>query len=396
MYNFCNKFLKFLTILALMACAAAFPVAAEDGLFPVAGIPYGNGTSWGAPGTGTYCDTGKKCDSLNGRRVFSTPYRGPYDGCWGAGCGSHAGTDIAVASGTTVLAPINGRVVAAECRDAPGSGRTGGTVIIKAKNRYSSSGFVWITLAHLRGWDVEVGNTVVTGQPIAESGGSSDDYCHGSSTGSHLHTQVDIVKPDDITQAADAEAGRTFFPAMIGRSGDTPDPDAVLSHYTRDPLPWLTGIGPVWFFAEDGFQELWAAANGSTEAIDSVLHVRAYDNQKVTWFGRSNLFGFASCIEGTCTRQVNIDADVLKRLRLDMAWANCADRYLAFKTAQDAIWRVYRISGWPISGRIIVNFDGLPTWTGTVSDLLFGARACTTSDVALVNSAYFLRGQISD
>jgi len=89
----------------------------------------------------------------------------------------HRGTDFGARSGTPVLAPADGRVVAATT--AYPDGPQYGTVVV------IDHGQGWQTLyAHLQGTDVVVGQQVQAGEQIARVGST------GRVTGPHLHLEM--------------------------------------------------------------------------------------------------------------------------------------------------------------------------------------------------------------
>ena len=85
------------------------------------------------------------------------------------GLNGHNGLDYGVPTSTPILAPHAGRVI--EASNDP----TGYGLYLKIENDKEGS-----VLAHLKGFEVGVGNTVIEGQVI----GSSDNT--GNSTGPHL------------------------------------------------------------------------------------------------------------------------------------------------------------------------------------------------------------------
>jgi murein DD-endopeptidase MepM/ murein hydrolase activator NlpD len=86
---------------------------------------------------------------------------------------SHAGTDIATASGTPVKAPARGKVVVID------------KVQLRGNMLTLDHGLgVYTTYAHLSAIDVKVGDTVERGQQIARVGST------GLSTGPHLHWEL--------------------------------------------------------------------------------------------------------------------------------------------------------------------------------------------------------------
>ncbi|GJL97888.1 MAG: hypothetical protein DHS20C06_17050 [Hyphobacterium sp.] len=89
----------------------------------------------------------------------------------------HNGTDIAAPEGTSILAPAAGRVVHADL-GFQGNEAWGNTVAIDHGDGWQS------VYAHMQGYDVAVGDTVLVGQQIGRVGST------GRSTGPHLHLEV--------------------------------------------------------------------------------------------------------------------------------------------------------------------------------------------------------------
>lgn len=103
---------------------------------------------------------------------------------------NHEGVDIRVPSGTPVYAVNKGKViVSANQGERPGeNGKTtgyGGFVYIKHSNNFIS------VYGHLRSRLVNVNDIVEAGEQIGISGGETNDPHHGSSTGPHLHFQLE-------------------------------------------------------------------------------------------------------------------------------------------------------------------------------------------------------------
>jgi murein DD-endopeptidase MepM/ murein hydrolase activator NlpD len=111
-------------------------------------------------------------------KAFAWPVTGRISGRFGnqrvyngAPGSPHSGMDIAVPTGTPVLAPAAGVVTLAE----PGFYLTGGTLLLDHGHGISSN------FLHLSRIDVNVGDRVEQGQPIARVGAT------GRATGPHLH-----------------------------------------------------------------------------------------------------------------------------------------------------------------------------------------------------------------
>jgi murein DD-endopeptidase MepM/ murein hydrolase activator NlpD len=105
---------------------------------------------------------GRESGAFGRRRVFNGQPRNP-----------HSGWDIAAPAGTPVLAPADGVVIER------------GDFFFSGNVLYLDHGHGLISLyAHLKSFDVEVGDTVKRGQKIAEVGAT------GRVTGPHLHWSV--------------------------------------------------------------------------------------------------------------------------------------------------------------------------------------------------------------
>lgn len=104
--------------------------------------------------------------------------------------GAHPGTDIGVPSGTQVKAPLSGKVVYVHSNEYP----CGGTIDIDYGNGF------WSRFCHMKQINVKKGDVVERGDVVGLSGGGSDDYGRGRSTGPHLHFTLkkDGVKVDPV------------------------------------------------------------------------------------------------------------------------------------------------------------------------------------------------------
>lgn len=143
---------------ALRTCAAGSPSAGSEVII----VPETSGVVFPLP-NGSYTDTssyGWRSDPFTGVRTF------------------HAGSDLAAAIGTPILAIADGVVVFAGV-----SGGFGGLVILEhtvAGERVAS----WYAHIYPNRIHVVIGDTVTAGAHIADVGSA------GRSTGPHLHVQI--------------------------------------------------------------------------------------------------------------------------------------------------------------------------------------------------------------
>ena len=227
------------------------------GTYPIAGLPDYNGTYYGAPGTGS---------RYNGKFVFSTLWRDNYSRKWngavtcaGDGCGSHAGVDIAVPSGTEVVAAFGGTIYNSVCINT--STGPGGLIIIEAPDPVRVGHKIYAIYMHLRqrryadATSVKIGDAVKVGQTIGRTGGDPSeprDVCNGSAQGPHLHFQID----------KDFIGSHPFYPLK----GDKPDGDFTVMAKTYNPLVFIKRMQN-WTFDQAGFEELWARQFASATGV---------------------------------------------------------------------------------------------------------------------------------
>lgn len=360
------------------------------GTNPIANMPDYNGTYYGTPNTGGNCDSNAaNCDSTAGRRMFNTLYRDNYfreSGCAGERCGSHAGVDINVPSGTRALAALAGTVVQSECKEAAGSGLTGGTVVIEANNPYAS-GKVWLVYAHLDKWDYYAkGKTVGEGAVIGLSGGDPKPKgkCPGSAQGAHLHFQVDKQTPDS--------AGRPWFPPSGAARADS---DFAVTKYTHNPLPFVTGYAYNFTFAENGNKELWGATNvTSYSTANSALVIDG--SSQYAYAGRSSFFTETTCgySDGRkCSREITLNADIFKRVVLNLNFKCYNNPVTIWFRGPDDVWHGGEFS-YSSAGKYMLNMSGLFYWKSIITDVMIQpSLGCTASPGPaeyFINQMYFL------
>ncbi|EEG31283.1 peptidase, M23 family [[Clostridium] methylpentosum DSM 5476] len=109
----------------------------------------------------------------------------PYGNRTGEVSGFHTGIDIPAPAGTTIIASRSGTVAAAYHNETASYGKY---VVIDHGGGYTT------LYAHCSSLDVNVGDVVTQGQPIAKVGST------GNSTGNHLHFEVRIGKQNQNPQ----------------------------------------------------------------------------------------------------------------------------------------------------------------------------------------------------
>jgi murein DD-endopeptidase MepM/ murein hydrolase activator NlpD len=99
----------------------------------------------------------------------------------------HEGIDIPVPSGSDVIAPADGEVVNSENLD---NNNCGG--FIKLKHTQEGTKF-YTKYCHLKSLKVSKGDKVKAGDVIGLSGGGRNDPHKGSSSGAHLHFEIEDI-----------------------------------------------------------------------------------------------------------------------------------------------------------------------------------------------------------
>ncbi len=362
---------------------------ANSGFAPIINLPDYNGTYWGAPGTGGNCDSRTSdCDSTAGRKMFSTLYRDNYNdtGCEGENCGSHAGVDITVASGTPVIASLPGKIIVAECRpsNVAGNGQTGGTVIIEADNPYISGKKVYLVYAHLNDWDLYAeGDIVKQGYIIGISGGDpNNDTCAGSSTGAHLHFQVDKNPPD----AND----RPWIPNVhANQSTNTADSNFIVSKNTYNPLPFVTGKAYNFTFSESKNSELWGVGNANSTGVSSGSLWIDGEGPNVYVGRTSYIGGNVACGESAkCSREITLDADVFKKMVLDIDFKCPAGKTMVYYRGPDDVWRSFTFD-YTTAKKYTLTLSNLTYWKGIITDFMIKPSAGCTANSG--SKEYFIK-----
>lgn len=338
------------------------------GTKPITNMPDYDGTYYGTPGTGGDCDSATaNCDSTAGRKMFTTLYRDNYNrtsGCAGERCGKHPGVDIDVESGTAVKAAIPGTVYRAESCNSS----WGGLVVIEVNNPYKAGEKAYIGYAHMRSVYVSQGAAISEGQIIGESGGALSDPCHGASTGSHLHFQVDKPHTDPYP----------WYPTgRVEDSDDISNPE--VPQYTHNPIPFVLGYAYNYTFFENNNKELWGAAYvNSYNTANGDLWI---DSSSVNpYVGRSSFFGDVSCGEtAVCSREITLNADIFKHLVLNLDFKCVSNPVTIWYQKPDNVWHGASFN-YSTAGVYSLGMSGLADWNGIITDLLIQpSQGCTAS-----------------
>jgi hypothetical protein len=334
--------------------------------------------------------------------MFTTLYRDNYErrsGCAGEGCGKHPGVDIAVVSGTPVVSSTNGIVYRAENCNLG----WGGLVVVETAHPYKPEEKVYIGYAHLRKifipekFDGQTSSVtpITQGQIIGESGGALTDLCHGWSTGSHLHFQVDRPHVGSYP----------WYPsktATVEKPVEVADTDFEVGKYTHNPLPFVLGYAYHYTFSEDNNREWWGAANGNSyNTANSDLWFDSSSTKP--YLGRSSIFGdVAGCGAVDylgkvvpCSRQITLDASVFKKLILRLNFECYNNPVTVYFRGPDYLWRggSFNYSGaWTYT----INMSSLSSWTGIMTDIVIQpSRGCTANPGPVeyyIQQMYFLTG----
>lgn len=107
-----------------------------------------------------------------------------YTGCgtyikWKGVCSGHIGIDLSSSNKSIAIYPIASGVVTAKYYDPAGA------LVVKIKHNYNGQ-YIYSTYAHLRSWNVNVGQFVTHTTQIGQMGST------GNSTGPHLHMEITI------------------------------------------------------------------------------------------------------------------------------------------------------------------------------------------------------------
>ncbi len=350
-FNFC-----LLGVLFLLTFSVSFA-----GTKPLDGLRDYNGTYKESPGTGTI----EYRSGIN----TGTLYRdnedfGSVSGCNGEGCGSHGGVDIPIISGTLVKASFAGEVVKAECETNLG---WGGLVVIKSISPYNSSEIIYTSYAHLRNWSYySVGNQVVEGSVIGESGGGAGDVCSGTSGGAHLHFQIDknhaFYKP--------------WYPQLINRTYNTPDSDFKVTEYTYNPIVFVVG-GYNWTFADQGNSEYWTDLNTSYSGIESDIYWIDGNYDPYIW-RNGDVNGYVNCepelttLTKPCSAQITADANIYKWVMVNIQnFCITNPMKVYYKTSLDDTWSEIKSNSFdytsPANYWFYMGND--PNWVGIIKNI---------------------------
>lgn len=337
-----------LVSLLVVLCFGLVPSVAQ-GVNPVAKVREYNGTYSGGAYTGSV--------------GFTTLYRDNQDngvtsGCRGEGCGRHPGVDISVASGTEVKSVYQGTVMISRCDPS-----WGGLIVVKSNHPTRPWESIFHSYAHLKsrtygsGLSVSVGDYISEGTVIGKSGGSSSDNCRGSSTGAHLHFQID--KDDGNPEP--------YFPSQSLLN--TKDSSYFVAGKTYNPLVFVNN-GYRWRFAQTGNRELWDLFNFQTFGVnDNALWM---DGGYDPYIRRGSL---TNCgLNKPCSSFMNAEASEYDSVYLDV-FNQCAATggKIYFTTKDDGSWNESKVVAFNMpSGTSFRNYIFMawhPKWSGVITGL---------------------------
>lgn len=353
MQNFAKlKVVQLLLLVLSLFVTANFAQLDPTGMAkPIADLRDYNGTYEGSIGTGTK-------SYLGGTLYRDNQNSGATSGCVGEGCGRHPGVDIPVPTGTSVFASLTGVVAVSRCDPA-----WGGLVVIQSANPWNSGETIYFTYAHLskriysNGQSVNVGDFVSTGSKIGNSGGNpKQDKCAGSSTGSHLHFQID--KDDGNYEP--------YFPSQSQLNYR--DDNFLVTARTYNPLVFVVG-GYRWTFAQTGNRELWDLFN---------LHDWGVAGGALWMDGSTDPYirrgGLSNCSRSKpCSSNIAAEANLYQDVFLDL-FNNCTDGLgqIFFTTKSDPNWNedksVYYASRFGAQ-QVNVWMGYNPLWKGVVTGI---------------------------
>jgi len=250
-------------------------------------------------------------------------------------------------------------------------------------NPYKAGEKAYIGYAHLRSVFVAQGYPVTEGQTIiGESGGALSDPCHGESTGSHLHFQVD--RPHGGT-----------YPWFPTGQVEQQDNNFEVTQKTHNPLPFVLGYAYNYTFAENNNKELWGAKNVvAYNTANSDLWVDS--NSAYPYVGRSSWLGETTCGDDygkPCSREITLDANIFKRLVLRLDFKCYNNPAVIYYRGPDDVWHGGKFN-YSSTGTYTLNMAGLSYWNGIVSDVMIKpSQGCTANPGPaeyFVKQMYFL------
>lgn len=323
---------------------------AQGYIKPVSATPDYNGAYKGSPFTGS--------------TVYTTLYRDNQDdgfrsGCRGEGCGRHPGVDIAVPSGTTVVAPLGGTIMISRCDNS-----WGGLVVIKSQHPSRSWENIFQVFGHLRareypnGVAIKAGDFIPAGGVIGKSGGNNGaDPCAGNSTGSHLHYQID--KDDGNSEPWYPSSGTLQYK----------DDNFQVMERTYNPIVLLQG-GYRWKFAENGNRELWDILNFQSWGMAN--NAMWMDGSTDPYIRRG---GLTNCgASKPCSSSIASEAPDFPSVYLDL-FSQCASSAgkIYFTTKDENFWDENKTVNYTISNlrgfRGVIQMNRNPKWSGVITGL---------------------------
>jgi hypothetical protein len=146
----------------------------------------------------------------------------------------HNGIDISVKCGTPLKAPANGTVIVAEFKDDA----CGGRVKINHGNYFT-------LYCHLKKIEVSVNEKVFQGEKIGEVGGGKGEPGAGSSTGCHLHMEVQNAQGEPQNPISFVKLEKSPKPTSTETIGkdSTGDPIKTLKCFLKNTKYGLRKLG---------------------------------------------------------------------------------------------------------------------------------------------------------
>jgi len=295
---------------------------------------------------------------FTGTVQYGTLYRdnedhGTISGCNGEGCGKHPGVDISATSGTNVISALSGTVYRSD--DNCSSTGWGGLIIIQSISPYTGE-TIYVSYAHLKQRNYSVNDWVNESSVIGLSGGGSGDYCHGNSTGAHLHFQID--KDDGSTHP--------WFPSTT-TDLNTADTAFVVNTHTYNPMLFVTGKYN-WTFNYSGKAEYWITNEVYWGVALNVLWIQGTTGPYVKRETNVSCAGFSK----PCSGQIAVEASQYKYVTIGLQ-NNCVSNpvKIYFKTSLSDVWDETKVVSFDYTApaTYYVYMGNNSSWDGIIKNI---------------------------